>query len=180
MVCGTGRSLKFHITPDIRERLLANYAINTETDCWEWQRAKYPAGYGTIKIQGKTYGTHRVMYRMWYGEFDYSLFVCHKCDNRICINPDHLFLGTGSDNMKDAFAKGRLDDALSKANRCVMRGADNPGAKLTWDQVDYIRKEYRPHDKEFGCKPLAKRFGINKRTLLKVISGEVYSRSSTG
>jgi len=77
------------------------------TGCWIWTRAQR-AGYGAVYVNGKKESAHRVAYRLYIGEIPVGLCVCHTCDNPLCVNPDHLFLGTHSDNMKDAYAKGRL------------------------------------------------------------------------
>jgi len=79
----------------------------TSTGCHEWQ-ASFRGSYGAFKVNGKVQSAHRVAYRLANGEFDESLMVCHHCDNPKCVNPEHLFLGTNSDNMKDAYQKGRI------------------------------------------------------------------------
>lgn len=80
-------------------------------ECWEWQGTRLPSGYGRIGIAGKGQGvtdlTHRVAYRIANGEIPPGMEVCHTCDNPPCCNPDHLFLGTHADNMRDMSAKGR-------------------------------------------------------------------------
>lgn len=82
--------------------------VNKTERCWEWTAA-LRNGYGAFKINKKIYSAHRVSWELANGKIPANLFVCHKCDNPKCVNPDHLFLGTRSDNMKDAFKKGRLN-----------------------------------------------------------------------
>jgi len=82
-----------------------------EGECWEWLGQKWRSGYGYVRfrVDGiiKHTPAHRYLYVVHKGEFDLSLNVLHACDNRGCVNPDHLFLGTQKDNMQDMVAKGR-------------------------------------------------------------------------
>lgn len=82
----------------------------TNQGCWEWQGARTTGkcgGYGELKVNGKVVYAHRVAWILSFGDVPANIEVCHKCDNRGCCNPSHLFLGTHKQNMKDMFDKGR-------------------------------------------------------------------------
>lgn len=89
-----------------------------KTRCWIWTRGKTAAGYGRI---GKDEYTHRTIWKLIHGKFRKAFMFLHKCDNPPCIRPKHLFVGTRSDNIQDAIAKGRLRNQHTRKSHC-MRG----------------------------------------------------------
>ena len=104
------------------------------SDCIEWKGARFKDGYGMMHHDGKTLRAHRYSYCLANGctmESIKGLFVCHRCDNRICINPKHLFLGTAKDNRDDMVAKGRERHAS---------GEHHGLSKLTLSDVRAIKR----------------------------------------
>lgn len=80
---------------------------NDRNACWEWKDACSSNGYGNYRLGKKKVRPHRVSYWIFKGEIPEGMLICHQCDNKICVNPDHLFLGSPKENMKDMVAKGR-------------------------------------------------------------------------
>ena len=79
-----------------------------DTDCWNWTGAITSTGYGKIKVQYKTKLAHRHSYELLVGPIDTGLFILHSCDNKLCVNPEHLRQGTQSENIKEMHDKGRF------------------------------------------------------------------------
>lgn len=84
--------------------------------CWEWTASRRGAGYGRFQMGGKGHAAHRISWEMANGPIPSGMFVCHRCDNPSCVRPDHLFLGTPSDNTRDAYAKGRQTNPRPQAD----------------------------------------------------------------
>ena len=113
-----------------RERFEEKYMPVPESGCWLWEGAWFPNGYGSITINRKAHGAHRVSWELFRGHIPDEQQVLHHCDVKCCVNPDHLFLGTSRDNNADRAAKGRNRD---------QRGENNSSAKLTVERVRYLR-----------------------------------------
>lgn len=154
--------------------------VRKTSECWLWEGSTDSCGYGTFWLEGRVVGAHRVSWILKFGSVPSSQSVLHKCDVRRCVNPAHLFLGTQTDNMKDAASKGRLlgrttatGDAHGSKTcpESVLRGERNGNASLTEAQVSEIRNSYP------GCtqKRLATRYGVSQRTISRIVRGETYS-----
>ena len=101
--------------------------------CWEWIGATQTAGYGTLRVAGSTLQAHRISFEMHNGcVLSSSDLVCHRCDNRKCVNPDHLWVGSVGMNNADRHVKGRSRGAS-------LAGVTNPMSKLTEDDIRDIR-----------------------------------------
>jgi hypothetical protein len=112
-------------------RLFASCEIKSN-GCWIYKKGKDLDGYGVISIKNKTDKAHQVAYLTFVGQIMKGMHVCHKCDNPSCINPVHLFLGTGRENMHDKIKKGR--DRV--------KGEESVISKLTDDQVRSLRQDF--------------------------------------
>lgn len=187
-------------TPLIREKQIALFwdkvDIAGPDECWEWNAAIDVGGYGVFWIPPRNCKAHRVSWIIANGAIPSGQFVCHTCDNRKCVNPAHLFIGTQSDNMQDCVAKGRHSRtgpinpcagdahwtrkrgrkaqakllAMNAACHRNMIGEDNPNAKLSNAQIEQIRAEYGYRGKDgLSIPKLAKKYGIGTSHVCRVI-----------
>lgn len=144
----SGRRKGFTVIERTME-ILNNVEENKKTGCWEWKGTKTWNGYGMIRFKHKMTPVHRVLYQILHRTvLKREEFVCHKCDNRICCNPSHLFVGTNMDNMRDMMEKGRKGPSVVKGTRVHTN-------KLTEEQVRAIRKDPRKYpliSKEYGVR----------------------------
>ena len=131
--------------------------LDPDTGCIEWQGAiTSTTGYGKAFYEGKRIDTHRVSWMLTHGEIPPRMDICHKCDNRKCVNPRHLFVGTRSENMRDARDKGRLNlSALHAAHPVV----------LSDDDVREIDRRLTAGETQAS---IAADFGVKRQTISKI------------
>lgn len=150
-------------TVDFKSRLLAGYKV-MESGCWEWQKGKESRGYGVISFGRKTYKAHRMTYEHFVGPIPVGMFILHKCDNRSCVNPDHLRPGTHKENMAEMAERGGAKAGLLKrSNQSYARGETIAKSVLTEDAVRQIRTCSEPY--KFGAS-----IGVHKATICHVLA----------
>ena len=137
--------------------------VDKSGECWIWLGSRFgPDGYGAFAINAKNQGAHRVSWELTNGPIPKGLMICHTCDNRPCVRPDHLFLGTALENWHDMDRKNR-------------RG--HPGMrKLTLDLVATIRHRYAAGG--ISVRKLAKEYGVNHSTIQHHLSRDMNPKIS--
>lgn len=135
-------------------RFLAKTCPEPNTGCWLWTAYCNRNGYGKIRCEGKSWYAHRIAFLLFKGPIPLGFEICHACDVPACVNPEHLFLGTHEDNMKDCITKNRF-----------ARGDKHPRAKLTAEQVLAIRTSLRFGERN---KSLAEQYGVHKSTIAHI------------
>lgn len=153
---------------DIQKRFWAK--VDKSRECWEWTGAKNLKGYGRFKINGRTYSPHRLVWEWENGPIPEGMFICHHCDNPPCVNLDHLFCGTRSENMLDAASKGRIPGNTKNHSVSSVQGEKNFFSKLTRRDVFEIRR--LASGKQMTYRQMAKRFGVNKSTIGSIVRRE--------
>lgn len=151
--------------------------VNKTEGCWEWQGAIQPNGYGKVRVHrgpqtNEQIGAHRASWELHHPEpIPVGMHICHTCDNRRCVNPAHLFLGTPSENQLDCASKGRHNSEASP------KGSAHPRAKLTEAQVAQMRAL-----KMAGCRnmDLAVRFGVSRPTVSQIVNGKGWRHAPGG
>lgn len=144
--------------------------------CWIWNASYGSTGYGQMYLNGKLMGAHRAAYILFNDEIPempgfHGGCVCHACDNRACVNPAHLFVGTIADNNIDRATKGRSGGWAK--DRSAQRGPNHPRAKLNQDQVDEIRNIL--NSGLFNQKEVARAYDVSPCTVSSIYRGVTYA-----
>lgn len=147
----------------IKERFWNRISKRNPDDCWEWQGGKTKDGYGKAGYQHKNVLAHRLAWELTNGPIPEGLCILHECDNPTCCNPNHLFPGTHTDNMRDMFAKKRKNTQGIKNNR----------AKLTERQVTEIRQ--RHHNGDVSRLNLATEYNVTTTTINFLLNRKTWS-----
>lgn len=152
-------------------RFWSKVDIRGADQCWLWKAGIFkPYGYGAFYFDGKNTHASRFAFMATNGPIpDEMTCVCHKCDNPLCCNPNHLFLGTMDDNVKDCVKKGRND---------CPRGETHALAVLTWDKVKEIRQRYIPW--VVSQYQLAKEYGVSRSQIERVVAHQDWKQEPNG
>lgn len=125
--------------------------------CWNWKAFIRPDGYGTIQsslLKSKNFLAHRLSYLLHYGELPDGLLVLHKCDNRKCVNPNHLYLGTDADNERDMVIRDRMKGVV---------------------KVKIVKKIAKMIEQEISNKAIAKELGVSIKLVSRIKRGSNWS-----
>lgn len=139
--------------------------------CWLWQGYRNHKGYGRLSFKGRHVRAHRLAAHFFLGfDLNSELFVCHRCDTPSCVNPDHLFVGTVSDNARDMRSKGRGGNASANlpANGT---GELNRQAKLSNDQARYARAAVAQGATRTE---IARQLGVARQTIASLVAGRTW------
>lgn len=145
-----------------KQRLLARISKNDSTGCWEFTGCLDSKGYGLLTINNISHKAHRISYQEFVGEIPNCLFVLHKCDNRKCVNPEHLFVGTHIENMQDMVNKGRSQRRS---------GSKHHNAKLTESDIPEIRKRLANGDVPAK---IAEKYSVHSTVITKINRKELW------
>ena len=158
--------------PKVVERFWSK--VDKTADCWVWTAGIGGGGYGLFHA-GRHYRAHRFSFEANFGAIPQGLCVCHRCDNRLCVRPEHLFVGTYADNLRDMREKGRAHFQVNRG--CFLRGEKSPRAKLTNQQAVDLRVRYVAGE---SARALGSHFGMTESAVFKVLRGEVYAQATGG
>jgi hypothetical protein len=160
VVCCSRSCADTHKKTRYKENFFKKVAKGNDGECWIWT-AGISRGYGIVSREGRSIKAHRLSYEIHHGPIPPGMLVMHSCDNPSCVNPEHLSVGTETDNVRDMINKGRNKDR---------RGEKHPLKKLSLKQVEEIRQLRGL----MGHKLIAEKFGISKSHVSGIQRGEYW------
>jgi hypothetical protein len=144
----------FYSDENVRKKIMESIEI-ASNGCWEWQKKLNPYGYAQTKYKGLTQPAHRISYRVFKGEIEKNVCICHTCDNRKCVNPDHLWIGTHKQNAQDRAEKNR---------------SNHYKKKMSINEVLEIRKLYP----DVSIKDLSVKFERSDRCIRDIVNWKTW------
>lgn len=158
-ICNRGKYKSF-------EESFEDNVIRTVNGCWNWKGVISRHGYAMIYANAKSIRAHRFSYSHFIEPIENGLIICHKCDNTLCTNPDHLFKGTHKDNTQDCISKNRFK---IPGNNTKVRGSKHGRAKLKEEDVYKIKQMIN-----YGItnKPIAEMFNVHHGTISLIRIGK--------
>lgn len=159
------------------DRFLTHVAKNSLGGCWLWTAARRGAGYAAFNVRSRPIDGHRFSYAAFRGPIPEGIHVCHTCDVRHCVNPDHLFLGTARDNMQDAKRKGRMSPPprnipwTARFPERVHRGSKNANAIITEAQALQILQQKAAGKNR---SEIAAELGIKRSQVDDIVNGRAW------
>ena len=140
------------------------HSVKDKNGCWIWSKMIYPNGYGRIYVQGNYVLAHRASYEAFRGLIPKGKCVCHKCDNHLCINPNHLWIGTHEENMQDCRQKHRN-----------VHGERSPECRLTDCQIEEMRSLW---NESFSIERLKRIFNCSTTHIKEIVKFQTRARKT--
>lgn len=134
-----------------------------DNGCWLWNAGVFGSGYGAFGLNGSVVSAHRAAWIIFRGELPAGIHVLHDCDVKLCVNPEHLHLGTNSDNLKEAY---------DRELRHARKGADHFKSRLTDDVVREVRQKHAEGNVTYEA--LSKQYGISNQSMRDAIIGKTW------
>jgi hypothetical protein len=161
LVNGESKSCGCLKSPEIRKKLKSKIEID-ENGCWNFLGKLKKDGYGRMHYNGKYYPVHRLSYLIFVEYVEDSKLICHKCDNRKCLNPSHLYAGTHADNTRDMYERGRQNLKI---------GESHHNAKFKEHEILTFR---RLHKNGVSISEISKKYSVPYKTIHKIISRKTW------
>lgn len=155
-------------TQPLAERFSVAYYAEPNSGCWLWE-GSMRNGYGVMKVSGRKHYAHRLSWEIYRGPVPVGVEVCHQCDNKCCVNPAHLFVGTHRDNMMDAWCKG----IISKPP--TLTGEQHHAARLTIADVAQIRNRRTMGETLLS---IARDYGMTKENIGAIVRRQTWKETA--